>query len=118
MSDVPNASLDAAQQAIITPSTTYYLSLHTADPGQSGASEGTDGRQAITFGNSSSGTQASTNTQTWSSAVGGQTYTYFGIWTLASGGTYKRGGQLAAPITPPASSIIQFPTGNVTLTAS
>lgn len=118
MTDVANASLDAAQQAIIVPTTGYFLSLHTGDPGKTGASEGTDGRQGITFGNSTSGSQASTNGQTWSSAAGGQTYTFFGLWTLTSGGTFLRGGSLGSTITPPAASQIVFSTGAVTLTAS
>jgi hypothetical protein len=115
MVDVPNAGLDAAQNAIITPSTTYYLSLHTADPGKTGANEGPDGRQPITFGSSSAGSQISTNSQTWSSAVGGRTYTFFGIWT--SGATYVRGGSLST-ITPPVGSQIVVNTGGITLTAA
>lgn len=118
MSDVASAELDAAQNAIINSSTTYYLSLHTADPGQTGAHEGGDGRQAITFGASSGGTQTSTDAQTWSSAAGGSTYTNFGIWTAASGGTYLRGGSLASSITPPAGAEIVVASGGITLTAS
>lgn len=118
MADVPNTGLDAAQNAIISSATTYYLSLHTADPGKTGASEGTDGRQSIQFGASSSGTQSSSTGQTWSSAVGGQTYTYFGIWSASTGGTYIRGGSLSASITPPAASQITFAIGAVTFTAS
>lgn len=118
MVDVANAELDAAQNAIIVSTTTYYLSLHTADPGKTGASEGTDGRQAITFGASSAGSQASTDAQTWTSAVGGQTYGWFGLWSATSGGTYLRGGPLASNITPPAGSEITFAIGAVTLTAS
>lgn len=118
MADVPNTGLDAAQNAIITAGTTYYLSLHTADPGKTGASEGTDGRQAITFGSSSGGTQTSTNGQTWGSAAGGHTYSYFGVWTASSGGTYVRGGSLSPVIIPPAGSEILFATGAITFTAS
>lgn len=118
MPEVPNTGLDAAQNAILTASTTYYLSLHTADPGKTGASEGTDGRQTIQFGASSAGTQASTTAQTWSSAVGGQTYSYFGVWTAASGGTFLRGGPLTANITPSAGSQIQVASGQITFTAA
>lgn len=118
MSDVAAASLDAAQDAILATATTYYLSLHTADPGQTGAGEGTDGRQAITFAASSGGAQASNDAQSWASAAGGQTYTHFGIWTAAVGGTYLRGGPLNGSYTPTAGQPIDFASGAVTLTAS
>jgi hypothetical protein len=117
MARISTAQADAAQNAAIVPSTGYFLSLHTADPGTTGASEGTDGRKAITFGSSSGGTQASTNAQSWPSAVGGQTYAYFGIWTAGSGGTYLRGGTLTS-ITPPVGATISVATGAITFTAS
>lgn len=118
MSQVPNAGLDAAQNAIIASATTYYLGLNTGDPGKTGASEGGDGRQAIQFGASSSGSQASTDAQTWSSAVGGYTYTYFSVWSASSGGTYERGGQLSSSIDPTAGQEIEFAIGAVTFTAA
>jgi len=118
MANVAAAELDAAQDAIIAAGTTYYLSLHTAAPGETGASEGTDGRQAITFAASSGGTQASNDAQTWASAKGSQTYTDFGLWTAATSGTYLRGGPLTSSITPPAGSEITVASGAITLTAS
>lgn len=117
MSDVSTAMADAAQNAIFATVTTYYLSLHTGDPGASGATEGSEGRKAIQFGASSSGSQASTTGQTWASAVGG-TYTNFGIWTASSGGTYRRGGALTAGITVPATSSIIFAIGAIVFTAA
>lgn len=116
MADISSAAADTAQNAIIT-STTYYLGLNTGDPGSTGAHEGTDGRQAITFASSSGGTQASSNSQTWSSAVGGQTYTDFSIWTIATGGTYIRGGALTEDISPAAGNEIQVASGGIVLTA-
>lgn len=118
MSYVPNAGLDAAQNAIIATATTYYLSLHTGSPGTTGANEGTDGRKAITFAASSSGSQASNDTQTWASAVGGQTYSYFGIWSASTGGTFVRGGSLTSNITPGAGAQISVASGAITFTAS
>jgi hypothetical protein len=85
MSNVAAAELDAAQNAILAAGTTYWLSLHTAAPGETGAAEGTDGRQSITFAASSGGSQASNDAQTWASAKGGQTYTDFGIWNMNGG---------------------------------
>jgi hypothetical protein len=118
MSDVPNAGLDAAQNAIVSDATTYYLGLNTGDPGQTGAHEGGDGRQAITFAASSGGSQASDDAQNWSSAVGGYTYTNFSVWSASSGGTYVRGGALTTSITPGAGQPIQFISGATVFTAS
>ena len=118
MARITTAQADVAQNAVIVPSTTYYLSLHTGDPVTTGASEGTDGRKAITFGSSSGGTQASTNSQSWSSAVGGQTYGFFGVWTAVTAGSYLRGGTLTSSITPAAGATISVATGAITLTAS
>ena len=118
MTDVSSAELDTAQNAILSSVTTYYLGLNTGDPGATGAHEGTDGRQVITFAASSGGSQASSDGQTWSSAVGGQTYGYFSIWTAGTSGTYLRGGSLASSITPPAGAQIVFAIGAVVLTAS
>jgi hypothetical protein len=117
MARITTAEADVAQNAAIVPSTTYYLSLHTGDPGITGASEGTDGRKAIAFGSSSGGSQASSNSQSWPSAVGGQTYAYFGVWTAATAGTYLRGGTLTS-ITPSAGAAISVATGAITFTAS
>jgi hypothetical protein len=118
MADLATASADAAQNAILVAGTTYYLSLHTADPGATGANEGTAGRQAITFAASSGGSQASNSAQSFTGVPGGQTYTNFGIWTASSGGTYKRGGLLGSSITPPAGSTVSVQSGGITFTAS
>jgi len=119
MPNVPGAGEDAANNAIVIPSTTYYLSLHTANPAQTGTGEGPDGRESIVFNSSSSGTQASTTTQTWPTVVGGNTYGYFGIWTAASGGTFVRGGVLTLSLpTPTAGSEIVISAGGITLLAA
>jgi|SRR5215471_3092233 len=118
MPDVANASLDAAQQAILAPGTQYWLSVHSADPGGTGAAEGPDGRQPIHFAASSAGSQQSTDAQTWPTVVGGTTYSNFGVWTAASAGTYLRGGQLALTVVPPPGTQLQFAPGAVVVKAA
>lgn len=117
-SDFPTTNLDAALGAIFSTATTYYLGLNTASPGQTGANEGTDGRQALQFAAASGGSMASSDSQTWSSAVGGQTYADFSIWSAATSGTYEGGGTLTASITPSAGTQISVATGGITITAS
>jgi len=87
---------NAAVSAVYVPSTTYYLSLHTATPGQNGASEASGGsyaRQIIQFGSPTNGTEVSTDSQTFTNMPASSTgFPYFGVWTAATGGTYIGGG--------------------------
>ncbi|MBF6449039.1 MULTISPECIES: phage tail fiber protein [Nocardia] len=67
-----------------------YVSIHTGDPGTSGANEATGGspayaRVATTWGAASNG-QVSGSQVTINLPAG--TYTYAGLWTAASGGTF------------------------------
>jgi hypothetical protein len=75
-----------------------FASLHTADPGTTGASEATGGspayaRKAITWA-TASGTKVSSNAPVFDVPAG--TYAFFGLWSLATGGTYYDGGALSA----------------------
>ena len=123
MALLPAASENSAVQAILVASTTYYLSLHTASPGTTGANEVTGGsyaRQAITFGTASGGVATSTDGQTFSSMPaesGG--VPYFGLWTAVTGGTYIGGGTtsgLSGAIS--SGTTISFATGAVTAAIS
>lgn len=117
MSYVSVANTNAAQNAILVPSTTYYTNFNTATPGQTGASVSAETYQATIFGSSSAGSQTTTDAQTWSSAVGG-TYTYFSEWSTSTGGTFERGGSLTASISPPAGSQITIAIGGIVFTAA
>lgn len=74
-----------------------FISLHTASPGTTGAAEVTGGayaRVATTWsaasGSSRAGSPVTIN------VPASTTVTHFGIWSAASGGTYKRGGALSS----------------------
>lgn len=74
-----------------------YISLHTADPGGTGASEATGGspayaRQAATFGTTTGGV-ATAGQVTFDVPSG--TYTHFGVWSAATAGTFRGGGSLS-----------------------
>lgn len=92
MPNLPSAGEIAAVEAILTPGTTYYMSLNTGNPGQNGANEAAVTRQAIVF--TLSGQILVSNANVVFSGVpaasGG--YPYFSIWSLATGGTYEGGG--------------------------
>jgi len=90
-------------QAYTSPSA-VYVSLHTADPGETGANEvvvGTDAdyvRKAITFDDPVAGTGMclSNAAASWTvaAASAGYTVTHIAIWTLVSAGTFLISGPL------------------------
>lgn len=116
-----NAVENAMIAAGFVPGTTYYMSLHTATPGNTGASEVTGGsyaRQAIVFTTATAGVISNTLTINFSSLPaesGG--IPYFGIWTLASGGTYMGGGVVNG-VPGPMSAGTSLAFGGGTVTAS
>lgn len=86
-----------------------FLSLHTANPGTTGASEATGGsyaRKAPTFnaagaaGPLGAGSQPATVGVAWSSEVtfdvAAGTYTHVGGWSAASAGTFRGGNTLSS----------------------
>ncbi len=69
-----------------------YASLHTAAPGESGASEVTGGspayaRKSVTFGTPANGQMSATNQPVFD-VPGGTTVTHVGFWSAVSGGTF------------------------------
>jgi hypothetical protein len=121
MARLPAASESAAVNAIVVSGTTYYLSIHSADPGTTGANEitgYTGNRPSIVFG--SGGIASSTTGQTFAAMpaeAGG--VPYIGVWTAATGGTYLGGGAttgLSAAIG--SGATITFAIGAVTVAIS
>ena len=91
-----NALRTSSGASIISAAT--YVSLHTADPGTTGASEATGGspayaRKAITWGTPtfSAGTETVSSAATITFDVPAGTYAYFGLWD-ALAGNYLMGG--------------------------
>lgn len=86
-----------------------YLSLHTADPGTSGASEATGGspayaRKALVWGTASAG--AISATQVAFDAPAGS-YSYVGFWSAVTAGTFYGGAALATAQTLSSQGVIQ-----------
>jgi hypothetical protein len=103
-----------------------YLSLHTATPGTTGASEATGGspayaRKSVTFNSAGaagplgSGTQPATVGVAWSSQVTfdvpAGTYTHWGAWTASTSGTYRIGNTLSSSQSPSGQGQIQHSIG-------
>lgn len=79
-----------------------YISLHTGDPSTTGANEATGGspayaRKQTTWTGGASDGSVSGSEVTFDAAAG--TYTHFGVWSAASGGTFIGGGALNASAT-------------------
>lgn len=94
-----NASKAVAQDAIGAVAT--WFSLHTGDPGTTGANEGTGtgyARAQTVWAAANSGTGTKAGSQ---AAIGAaaQAYTHWGLWTASTVGTFHMGGALPAPET-------------------
>lgn len=83
-------SITAKNSMLDTLLTTVYASLHTADPGNTGASEvggGTYARVQVTLNASSNGTKTASNAPVIN-VPAGTTITHVGYWTASNGGTF------------------------------
>lgn len=113
-----NELLDAIfSQAAYTP-TNIYMSLHTADPGETGTSEVTGGsyaRQTVTssFGAASGGTVTSTANIQWTN-MPAVTVTHIGVWDATGAGNFIWGGTLTASKTTNAGDTFLISSGNAT----
>lgn len=70
-----------------------HVSIHTADPGNTGTSEvtgGTYARVAVTWGTPANGTLSLSSVPVFQIPAG-STITHFGLWTSASGGQFFGG---------------------------
>jgi hypothetical protein len=92
------AGVFAASQP--TPSTTNtWVSLHTADPGTTGASEYAGvTRQQYSVGSPSAGSISNTATMTFSTS-GASAVTHIGTWDAVTTGNYRVGAALASSVT-------------------
>jgi hypothetical protein len=107
--------------------TTAYVSIHTADPGTTGANEITTAidpayaRQGpAPFTNSGSKPTTAANsaivsfptaTANWGAAA------FFGVWAAATGGQFQGSGAIPAPPTVAQGDQVRFLTGALTVTA-
>lgn len=116
-----NALASAEVQAVsYTGAATLYLSLHTADPGSTGANEVTGAgyaRQAITFGNPVSGVAANTAALSYVN-MPAAVITHLGLWDAPTGGNFRQSGAWSSPITEGVGNSFTVAVGAVTYTVS
>lgn len=119
------ATAEAGIDAKIVTGTTYYLGLHTADPGFTGASEVTGGsyaRQTIVFGVAAAPvaglvTKASTTSQAFA-GMPACTVAYLCLFAGLSSATPIWAGPLASSVTIPSGSTVNLAIGAVAATES
>lgn len=87
-----------------------HVSLHTADPGTSGTSEDTAGRQAVTWTAAATGDIAATADLVFTGGTASGPVTHVGFWSASTAGTFYG----SAPLTGDATF---SSTGDYTVTA-
>lgn len=113
-----NELLDAVFSAGAFSVTTVYISLHTGDPGETGASEATGGsyaRQSAAFDAAASGATANSGTISFTD-MPAATITHVGVWDAVSAGNFLWGGALTASKTTNSGDTFQIPTGDLDVT--
>jgi len=105
MPDISTTYADNALAGGLAAGTTYWMSVHSADPGTTGANEiaGTT-RQAVTFTAPSGGSQTMATAQasfTSMPSVAGNVWC--GLWTAVTAGTFLIGDPTASVTGPVAS---------------
>lgn len=106
-----NAVFNNTSYAVATP----YVSLHTADPGITGASEVTGGsyvRQLGSFGAAASGAIANDAGVSFT-LMPAVTVTHAGIWDAESAGNFIWGGALTASKVVNSGDTFTIPTGDL-----
>lgn len=107
----------------VTRPTSWYVSLHTDDPGETGANETTTGtdadyvRKSTTFAAATGGSLDNAGAVTWTVATGSGGYTirHVGVWDAATSGNFLGGGELYSEHTVSASSVVSFAIGDLTI---
>lgn len=115
------------ETAVLTPlTTTMYVSLHTADPGTTGANEvsttGTGYARvavgAFTYTGSEPTVASNTNIVTFAAATAAWgTIAYFGDWDAVTGGNFRGSGAVTTPKAVNSGDTARFAAGAITITA-
>jgi hypothetical protein len=113
------------ETAVLTPlTTTCYVSLHTADPGDTGASEVAGGAYArqgpVAFANAGNNPTVASNSAivTFPVAIAAWgTVTHFGLWDALAAGNFRGSGALTTSKLVNSGDTARFPANGLTITA-
>jgi hypothetical protein len=101
-----------------TPPTAVYVSLHSADPGETGANEISGGgyaRKQVTFNAPSGGSMTNSNLLRWDN-MPAVTVTHVALWDAPTAGNCLWTGALTASVTVSAGASFEIGPGNLTVT--
>jgi hypothetical protein len=96
---MPRISITAANQALVVTGWSF-ISLHTGDPGTTGANEVSGGayvRVAVSWRTATGGVRTNSNTLSINLPPS-TTVTHFGVWSASTAGTYYLGGVISPSI--------------------
>lgn len=118
-----NAMLNALLRNASFAVTTIYASLHTGNPGNTGANEVTNGsvpgaayaRKTMAFGAVSGGASANSGTVDFTN-MPSATVTHYGLWDAVSGGNFLGGGALAVAKVVGVGDTVEFTPSTATVT--
>lgn len=108
--------------------TDIYVSLHTGDPGKTGASEATgvgrilitsatDWNSAVAHGGTGGRLIDNSVLIDFGTSTANETYTHFGFWTAVSGGTFLGGAGLTSSVAVSIGEGVRFPAGDLDMIA-
>ncbi len=98
-SGIANSILDALCRSVAwTEPAAFYVKLHTADPGASGATAAATEttRQAVTFSAASAGAITNSADITWTAVAATEDITHISFWDASTAGTFLGSDALAA----------------------
>lgn len=110
-----NKVLEAVTKGVSVSYTNLYISLHSADPGDTGASEVAISRKETATGDwaTASFKSSATVSPFEYSSMPAVTVTHIGLWDAATGGNFLWNGELAVAKTVPAGETLRFDAGNI-----
>jgi hypothetical protein len=115
-----NAFLDALCRNISYANATFYVKLHTGDPGSAGANNaaGNTTRQQVTFSAASGGSITNSADVVWTSVSTSETYSHVSFWSASSGGTYLGNDDLASSQAVVAGNNFRIAAGSLTISGT
>lgn len=94
-----------------------YVKLHTADPGETGATApaANTTRAVATFAAASGGSAVSNADVTWTNVPTGETYSHISLWDASTAGNCLWSGALTTPKAVSVGDTFLIPTGQLTV---
>lgn len=112
-----NKILDAVFNAVSFSVAAVYVKLHTADPGETGATApaANTTRAVASFANASAGSVVSDADVTWTNVPNAETYSHISLWDASTAGNCLWVGSLTTPKLVAVGDTFLIPSGQLTV---